>query len=453
MRNTSTNGSVARAYFFGMLLIALLLAAFSLFQPLDQRNAKLSNSEQLTATEVELTPDKTSSFSDAALHYIARHIRQKIEDDALETDLSETDLIARFLNDDTPMSVRKIDAWRLARLGSNEAKAALLQALSYGSSALRAATAEALGQSKWPDAEKILSELLIEQDANVLRGVISGLASIGTLTAVQSLQTLLFSENTDEAIRSFTALRLGDVQTDAALTLLKTAMTSPLSEDTLINVVASLAKYPFEQTTDIFQRILADDHASPELKTEATEGLANADKKALPFLLDTAGHNPDADIRASAAWAAGFNANTGKLGAQLAALVQREPDEDVRRRLYESLMRQDTIPSQNLIEHVLTENDPATRIAAANMVAMSLHQNDTDSTMEQRFNNDIIPDLLSTALGEFNTNLRFRAVFALVRSGTTDAASALNIISQQGDPQVAELANRSLADFPNSHKH
>ncbi|MEQ1620209.1 MAG: hypothetical protein ABL919_02305 [Methylococcales bacterium] len=65
MRNTSTNGSVARAYFFGMLLIALLLAAFSLFQPLDQRNVKLSNSEQLTATEVELTPDKTSSFSDA----------------------------------------------------------------------------------------------------------------------------------------------------------------------------------------------------------------------------------------------------------------------------------------------------------------------------------------------------------------------------------------------------
>jgi hypothetical protein len=116
-------------------------------------------------------------------------------------------------------------------------------------------------------------------------------------------------------------------------------------------------------------------------------------------------------------------------------------------------MRQDNIPSQQLLEQVITEQDAATKVAAANMLAMSLHQSGADAMVQQSFNQEIVPDLIATALGGYSTNLRYRAVFALVRAGTADANSALTIISQQAEPRIADLANRSLAKSVNAYKH
>lgn len=405
-----------------------------------------------SAVALDLNPPSLKQSIDTTVAYISRHISQKIEDSALQTDLSAEQLIARFLNDDTPMSVRKIDAWRLARLGTNESKAALLQVLEIGSNELRAAVAEALGGSPWIDAGEILSRLLSDQDRAVQFGAISGLALLGDDPAVGALQALLMADNTDEAIRSYIASRLGDVQTAAALNALIAATTISLPEETLLNVVASLAKYPFEQTGDIFYSIFTNDQANPVLITEATEALANADKQALPFLLDTVSRYPEADVRASAAWALGFHANTGNLAQPLAQLVQQEPDDEVRRRLYEALMRQKAIPSEQLLDQAIIENDPATRIAAANMLAIALHQSGTDNAVQQTFNQAVVPDLITTALGDFSTNLRYRAVFALVRAGTPDAVNALTTIGQQAEPRIAELANQGVANLADAKK-
>lgn len=450
MRSTSPTDSVPKSHLAKVVLVVCLLII--LVQGwISSTGTNHGRAKPFVVSDFNSNPLK-QSFTDMATGYIQRHIKQKIEDTALQTDLSAEQLIARFLNDGTPMSIRKIDAWRLVKLGTEEAKAALLQALAIESSELRAAIAEAIGRSQWHDAGEILSELLTEQDAEVQRGAIYGLALLGDNTSIELLRTLLLAENTDEAIRSYTALRLGDVQTETALNALKAATTMPLPEDTLLNVITSLAKFPFEQTGEVFRSIFTNGQANSELISEATEALASSDKHVLPFLLDTVRDYPDADVRASAAWAAGFNANTGSLAQPLAQLVLQEPDDEVRRRLYEALMRQDAIPSQQLLEQAITEVDPATRIAAANMLAVSLHQTTTDSVVQQDFNQAVVPDLMATALGDFSTNLRYRAVFALVRAGTADAESALTTISLQAEPQIAELAKHSIASLANTKK-
>ncbi|MCX7098049.1 MAG: HEAT repeat domain-containing protein [Methylococcales bacterium] len=439
----------AVSYGKSLIVIALLVfVGFVAWTP--SKKIQFPAGSGQTAHLVVRRVDEPSHFSqtlgNAAIHYVTQYLQQKLEDETLATDLNPEQLIARFLNEATAMAVRKIDAWRLAKLASPEAKAALLQVLQFGPEVLRAAVAEALGHGPWADASNILKELLAsEQNPVVLKGAISGLAFIGTDDAISPLTALLLNEQTDAAIRKFIALKLGDVQTGAAFEALLNATYLGLPEDILQSVTAGLAKYPFEQTGDIYRKLLADQQLSALFKAEATEALAGADKKALPFLLETAAHFPDAEVRASAAWAAGFNPESGHLGKQLSKLVQVEPDEEVRRRLYEALMRQDAIPSQELLAQALAENDPATRVAAANMLAISLQQPGSDGISQQRFNQEAVPDLVATALGDYNTNLRFRAVFALARAGTADAKAALASISRQGGPQIAELANSALS--------
>lgn len=451
MRCASPRFSASKRHCIELLVLMCVMIFFVqgwLFKPLE-----IFGRDYPSATSDLNLPPLKQSLTDVASSYIRRHLKQSIEDSALQTDLSAEQLIARFLSDETPMSIRKVDALRLARLGSVDAKSALLKALVSGASELRAAVAEAIGRSQWSDAGDILRELLTEQDTVVLRGAISGLALLGDNAAIESLQMLLLAENTDEMIRTYIASKLGDVQTEVALNTLIAATAVSLTEETLLNVVTSLAKYPFEQTGEIFKDIFTKNQANIEFLTEATEALANSDKKALPFLLDIASRYSDAEVRASAAWAAGFNAHTGNLAEPLAQLVPQESDDEVRRRLYEALMRQDNIPSQQLLEQVITEHDVATKVAAANMLAMSLHQSGADAMVQQSFNQEIVPDLIATALGDYSTNLRYRAVFALIRAGTADANSALTIISQQAEPRIADLANRNLAKSVNAYKH
>lgn len=400
---------------------------------------------ELSAPTVQAGGHSISTLRTAAFQYISQYLQQTLEDQALASDLSPEQLIARFLNPATAMAIRKIDAWRLANLASPAAKAALLQMLEFGPELLRAAVAEALGHSPWPEAREILQQLLaVEQSPAVLKGVISGLAFIGTDDAISPLTALLHNAQTDATIRNLIARKLGDVQTPAALAALLAAIALGLPEDTLLSVAAGLAKYPFAKTADSYRQLLADQHLSATFKAEATETLAVANHQALPFLLATAAHFPDAEVRAAAAWAAGFNPESGHLGQQLAKLVATEPDDEVRRRLYEALMRQDAIPSQPLLELALAENDPATWVAAANMLAISLQQSGSDGILRQRFNQEAVPGLLATALDTTNTNLRFRAVFALARAGTADAQEALAIVSRQADPQLAGLATSAL---------
>lgn len=387
-----------------------------------------------------------SRLNNIFIDFIAEHLKQNKEQSLLQNGLSEQELIARLLNESASLDIRKLDAWRLAVLGTPNARLALLSLLENGSDAMRAIVAEMLGHGRWADIPELLAPLFQEHNLKISRGAVSGLILHGGAKSMEILRDLLLNETTDEAIKRYTAYRLGNVQTAAALETLKTAISMPsLSEETFRHIAVSLGKFPFQQTSGIFRQIMDNPRLSSELKTDAAESLIQAGKASLPFLREISAANADPEVRASAAWAAGAHPNTGHLGRQFADLLQSEAHDDVRRRLYESMMRQTDIPADTLLDRALTETKTATRVAAANMLAMALQQPGTGAAVQHRYDQKIVPQLLATALSDESINLRYRAVFALTRAGTETAAAALRTIEQQGDPQISGLAGRKIA--------
>lgn len=429
--------------------ILALFAAACLFCLLFYTQKSIFNNAQVVAAS---DPDDASSLqtdiNTLVIGYLANHIKRNKESELLQTNLSEQELIARLLDDSAPLATRKLDAWRLAVLGTDNAKQALLAVLQNGSAAMRAIVAEMLGHSRWPEVPEILGRLLLEKNPLITRGAVSGLALLGDKKSISILRNALLSGTADEALRNFIASRLGDMQTAEALAALKAAFSAPsLPTETLRNIVASLGKFPFKETADIFRQTLADPSLSAEFKAEATESLIKAGKGSLAFLNELAADHTDSKIRASAAWAAGAHPNTGNLGGELAALLQSEANDEVRRRLYEAMMRQTDIPAASLLNQALAETGTATRVAAANMLAMALQQSDADSALQQSYDERVVPQLLDTALSDASLNLRYRAVFALARAGTGTAVGALQTIERQGDPQIAGLAGRKVANL------
>lgn len=311
---------------------------------------------------------------------------------------------------------------------------------------MRAVVAEMLGYSRWSRVRTLLAGLLAEPNRVVAGSAVAGLVLLGDDNAVRLLRDTLINDAADADLRSLIALRLADVQTRAALDALKNAFArTDLPPEIFQQVVVSLGRFPFSQTAEVFRSVIDNPTLSSEFHAEAAEALVDAGQAALPFLSDLATRHAEAEVRASAAWAVGMHPDTGQLGQQLAELVKNEADAEVRRRLYESLMRQDTIPADQLMDHALTEADTATRVAAANMLAVAVGQTATSQALQQRFDTEEVPDLQAIALGGDTLNVRYRAVFALVRAGTESALSALEEIERHGEPQVAALAGRSVA--------
>lgn len=398
--------------------------------------------DEITAVS-EMEP---TSFASAVSDFVVQRIRQQRENQLLQTDLSEKQLIARFLDESMPLATRKLDARRLAVLDSEKARAALLSVLQSGDRKIRAAVAEMLGYSRWEEVRTLLSRLLTEPDQLVAGGAVAGLVLLGDDQAVRLLRETLFNPDADPSVRHLIAWRLADVQSRAALEALKSAfMELDLPSEIRQQLIVSLGRFPFSQTAEVFRNVVDNPTLDSEFRTAATEALIDAGQSALPFLTDLASRHSDAEVRASAAWALGMHPQTGNLGEQLAASVKNEVDADVRRRLYESLMRQDQIPVDQLLEHALNEEDIASRVAAANMLAVAVGQISSSRALQQRFDAEAVPNLQNIALGNQSLNIRYRAVFALARAGTESALSALQEIERQGEPQVAALAARNVA--------
>lgn len=421
-----------------LLVSSCLLAGWLVYDRDARENVELSDSDEDASLRAQI--------GNMIVGYAAEQFKHQRESELLHSNLSEQELIARLLDESSPLATRKLDAWRLAVLGGDNAKLALLSVLQNGSDAMRAIVAEMLGHGRWPDVPDILGRLLSEENTLVARGAVSGLALLGNKKALAILRDTLLNGAGAEALLSFIAYRLGDIQTPEALDALKTAFARPsMPEETLRNVVASLGKYPFQHTSAIFRQIVADSQLSSEFKAEATESLIRAGKGALAFLRETAADHADPRVRASAAWTAGAHPNTGRLSQPLTELLSVEADDEVRRRLYEAMMRQADIPAAALLDRALSETTAATRVAAANMLAVSLQQPNTGAEVQNRYDLQIVPQLLATALSDESLNLRYRAVFALARAGTETALTALKTIQQQGEPQIAGLAGRNIA--------
>ena len=74
-------------------------------------------------------------------------------------------------------------------------------------------------------------------------------------------------------------------------------------DDIATQILNSLGKFPFSQVSDLFRQYLAAPDVPDEMRVTAVEALAYSNEEAVPFLLELAGNDGGAEVRASAAWA------------------------------------------------------------------------------------------------------------------------------------------------------
>jgi HEAT repeat protein len=331
------------------------------------------------------------------------------------------------------------------RIGSPAALEALRQALVHGSPEQRGIAAEALGHGRWPGVREWLLPLLDDPDRLVVLGAIRGLAALGDDLAIARLRVLLCNGDAPLEYRIEIARCLGALDSPQALAALGAGFEAAHDDDLAAVLLDSLGRQDFAATGGVFAELLADPQAGTELQANAADALAGSDAGALPLLAETAARHADAEVRAAAAWALGVNRDTGGYGPQLAAQLAAEPEAEVRRRLYEALVRQQEIPLAPVWTGAAQETDPAARIAAANALAAGLHGPSGTPADATRFDESLVPEMEGTATSPTSLNLRLRAVFALWRAGTPGAIAALYRIRDLEQPKVAAAAQHALA--------
>ena len=209
-------------------------------------------------------------------------------------------------------------------------------------------------------------------------------------------------------------------------------------------ILNALGRFPFETVASTFEQVLSSPGVPAEQRVVAVEALAYSSAGAVPFLLGFAEGDADAEVRASAAWAVSTHGRYRDIAPMLTDMVEAEPDEDVRRRLYEALLPQSGIPSERLLTTVLEEEDIAARIAGFNALANAASQG-APETFAATFDQLIVPELLQIALSDNSVNIRMRAVFALRRAQTAAAQVALaEIVKHAANSQIAEAARHGL---------
>ena len=208
-------------------------------------------------------------------------------------------------------------------------------------------------------------------------------------------------------------------------------------------LLGSLGHFPFAQIAETWKTFLADPSTPSGLRAAAAEALSNSSADAVPFLESLASADREADVREMAAWALSTQAPGGALGSKIAQMLPLEPEPDVRRRLYESLLVQAENPSESVLQVIEQEDDPAARVAAMNAAGDAVGRKQS-SSLAATFDSQMVPELQAVALGNSSPNLRMRAVFALRRAGTPAALTALANISQTTAPEIATAARNGL---------
>ncbi|MGO8700923.1 MAG: HEAT repeat domain-containing protein [Limisphaerales bacterium] len=354
-------------------------------------------------------------------------------------------LIAQLVDESLPLMARRQAARALARIGSAAAMIALKNALAETSSPpyLKAAIGEGLGDCPSPEARSLLNGLVHDPDEITARGAVRGLALTGEADAVDSLGSLLFNEQVPLSVRNQAALALGNVNFPGALDALTRAATEISDPDVVENALNGLGKRPFSETETFFTSYLASQDAPDESKVAALEALGNAQGDVSPFLLKYLG-NPDADLRAAAAWALTAIGGASDAGPQMAAALQQEADPNVRAQLYQALDTQAGGDPLAILPLVQDESDPAAQLAGLTYLAENLGASPSPE-LTDFFNQTAVPELENAALTAESGQNRLAAVIALEQAGTPAASGALQEIAQQSpDSTVAISAQKTL---------
>lgn len=384
----------------------------------------------------------TAPIADAINHRIELLVRRRavLEGDA---GVSIEEAIARFLDDSVDLSQRRHLAYRLAAMGSPECIAALRTVLATAAPEHRAFMAQLIGSTGSAAARESLWPLLADPDERVVIGAMRGLSAIRGEDVAARVAGILDDPRYSERVRIEAALGLGSIRTPAARDALVRAFGQAASDGLRAQILASLGQFDFSTVGRTFESYVASPETPPDMRVAAVEALANSSPRAVPFLLRLAQSDADADVRASAAWAISAQDAVSHLGPTLTSLAAREPEPDVRRRLYEALLPQSGIPTGRLLPLVMAEQDIAARVAGFNAIGRSAGQR-PESAIAGRFDTQIVPELVHIATTPNSLNIQMRAVFALRRARTPAALAALGMIAESAGPQVATAARNGL---------
>jgi HEAT repeat protein len=429
-------------YPWGFLAIFLAAAAAVAVVVLVRENEQPSPSMQLPASSDKV--GETNSIPAPPVR-IEPGPAEKLSQPAPETkDPAAAKLIAQLFNESLSLKVRSRAARSLAKLGTDEALAALIGALGNNSPPyLNAAIAQGFGESPNPAARDLINDLIYDKNEIIARGAVRGMALGGDGDAVNSLTGLLIDEQVPSSVRTEAALALGDLNFPDALKTLVRAAAEIKDEEVLEGVLEGLGKKPFSETENFYSSFLSSQVVSSESKVAAIEALGNAQAEVAPFLLNYLA-DPDADLRAAAALALNTSDNTDGIAPQLTDALKQETEPHVRARIYRALENQAGADCQAVLPLVKNETDSTARLAGLTFLAGALRSSAAPE-LEDFFDRTAVPELKNAALYSDSSHNRLEAVIALHRAGTPAAAGALEeIVRQSTDRKVVASAQKKF---------
>jgi HEAT repeat protein len=437
--NHTVSGREWRALALGFAVMGCLLVVWKSFLARDVVKVAAAGPREQTASSQPVASPETTEAPNPVPH--SPQVSAISDPDTAK-------LVVELLDPSVPLKQRRERARALARLGTDQAMAALRAALQDGPPYLKAAIGEGLGESPHPESMPLMLDLVHDADQTAARGAIRGLAFRGDAGSAEALHNALFDERMPESVRSEAALALGDVNQPAALESLTEAATQwhdgPLAESAL----EGLGKRPFSETEDFFRSYLQTPGLSADAKVAAIEALANSSTEAAPFLLSLAGDS-DPDVRAAAAWSLIGTGGDTDLSASLVSLLQSEPDATVRSRLYQALANQDALDGSVVLALAEKETAPEARLEALALLAAASRAAPS-AEMLAYFNQTAVPELKQAALTDQSSQYRLSSVTALARATTAESTAALTDISHQStDPRVLEAVQAALSHLPN----
>ncbi|WP_193213840.1 HEAT repeat domain-containing protein [Luteolibacter marinus] len=375
---------------------------------------------------------------------IQSHYRRTSEARYLETGLSLAETIGRFLDVDEDLVTRRELAFRLAREGTPEALAALEAVLQSAATADQVFILRLIGRAGNPATIPLLVQMARDPAKKAACGAIEALGMIGGDEATARVATILSGDAWPRSSRIQAAITLGSMGTTASRLALGDAFGAMPSPELAAEILSGLGRYDFEQVAPTFRSFLADEGADGALRVVAVEALANSSPDAVPYLIELARADGDAEVRESAAWAISTQPGIGAFGDPLVDMTAVEPEEDVRRRLYEAMLHLPGLPPGRILPLVLEETDTAARVAGLNALGRAAREH-PGSAETARFDLELVPELRRIATRPNSLNLQMRAVFALRRAGTPAAGEALAAIANEAPPPVAAAARNGLA--------
>lgn len=429
-------GAGALVFFFGVAVILLSLWTESKYPAGDDDAATTAFTDQMRRMV-------TKPVTVAIGRQIDKILRARIEHLQSITGLTLAEVMDRFLDERTDLVERGRCAYRLARVGSPEAMAALLKVFRTATPEQKMFLAQLISSTGNRSVKDWFLPLLNDPDDQVVCGAIRGLSGMGTDEVTPLLAGILADSNRSEGVRIEAALGLGNIGTGAARDALTGVFSTVEEDEVATQIVNSLGRFPFSQVAHWFGEYLTAPDTPAEMRTTAVEALAYSTKDAVPFLLGIAKDDADADVRASSAWAISLYPLVQNLAPVLTHMAQSEADPDVRRRLYEALLPQANIPATQLLPTVLAEDDVAARVAGFNAIGRAVAQTPAGA-VAGTFDTQIVPELISIATAPNSLNIQLRAVFALLQATTDAAQDALAVIANTATPTVAAAARSGL---------